>query len=96
MKYKNPYSDSPNFVYFGEYKTDAFKGEYHTVDLYMLYDRSESVSYISFGMRHSDEGNDYWSGGFSLLHNNLDDAPWKKEMFSRFYDYLDTQLKREA
>lgn len=93
MKYQNPYADSPNFVYLGEYKTDAHTNEWHTVDLYMLYDRSESVSYISFGMRHSDEENDYWSAGFSLLHYNLENAPWKKEIFSRFYKYLDTQLK---
>lgn len=96
MKYQNPWSDSPNFIYLGEHKTDAFKGEYHTVDLYMLFNKSESIRFISFGMRHSDEENDYWSGHINNLNYNLENSPWKQEMLTRFYHYLDTKLTLEG
>ena len=102
MNYQNPYSDSPNFIYLGRHSTDAFNdicdssGKYDTVDFYMLYDRSESIRSISFGMRHSDEENDYWSGHLDNLHQNLENSPWKQEMLTRFYHYLDTKLILEG
>jgi len=96
MKYQNPYSDRPNFIYLGEHKTDAFKSEYHTVDLYMLFDKSESIRFISFGMRHSDEENDYWSGHLESLSHNLKNSPWKQEILRRFCNYLDTKITLEG
>lgn len=101
MKYKNRWANNPNFVYLGCYSTriNPLTNEYTTnwydLDFYMLYNRSEPIEFISFGMRHSDEGSDYWSGNISMLQYNLKNPSWQHQLLSNFYDYLDMLLQEK-